>query len=197
MHGLTRPVVDEPKKLPALTRMETKRQEPFMEWHILAAGAGQIIRLANNAELIVKEDGSKTRGNLFVAEMTIQPDFVAPPQHLHHAHEEAWYVLDGEVEFTSGTRVRRAGPGDWVLVPLEVPHTFGNPGDVPARFLTTMTPRLYLDYFLELSEKASRAVQESDLPTDEVVARVSGEIMPKYHTEVITDPAAWEGEHRR
>lgn len=165
-----------------------------MEWSVLAAGAGRTIRLAN-AEMVVKEDGSHTRGNLMVAEMVIQPDFVAPLQHLHHAHEEAWYILDGEVEFTSGTRVRRVGPGDWVLVPLGVPHTFGNPGRVPARFLSTMTPHLYLDYFLELSERTSRALQEGERPVAEVVGRVSAEIMPKYHTEVITDPAAWERDH--
>ena len=117
-----------------------------MDWNVVAAGTGRSMRLDSSSELIIKEDGSYTRGNLVAAETVLQPDFVSPPQHLHHAHEEAWYILEGEVDFTSGTRVRRAGPGDWVVVPLGIPHTFGNPGEVPARFLSFFTPRLYLDY---------------------------------------------------
>jgi mannose-6-phosphate isomerase-like protein (cupin superfamily) len=166
-----------------------------VDWNVVKAGGGRTIRLDNSSELTIKEDGLYTRGNLVAAEMVMQPDFVAPPQHLHHAHEEAWYVLDGEVEFTSGTRVRRVGPGDWVVVPLGVPHTFANPGDVPARFLNFFTPRLYLDYLTELAEKTSRALRETDLPPGAVRARIAAETMPKYQTEVIADPAAWEKEH--
>ncbi|TDT39638.1 cupin domain [Streptomyces sp. BK208] len=157
-----------------------------MDWNIVAAGDGRHVGLGDGAELIVKEDGSRTRGNLVVAEMTIPPDFVAPPQHVHHAHEEAWFVLDGIVEFTSGTRLRRVDSGDWVLVPLGVPHTFHNPGSEPARFLTIMTPNLYLDYFIELGERTTRALRETPEPAGEVRTRISGEIMQKYRTEVTT-----------
>jgi mannose-6-phosphate isomerase-like protein (cupin superfamily) len=166
-----------------------------MDWNVVGAGAGRVVKLGDTAEMVIKEDGSNSRGNLMVAEMSISPDFAAPLQHLHRAHEEAWYVLDGEVEFVSGTRVRRVGAGDWVLVPVGVPHTFSNPGDVPARFLTVMTPDLYLGYFVEMGEKTARAVAESDEPVNELRARVSAAIMPKYHTEVITDPGAWEQEN--
>lgn len=167
-----------------------------MDWNVVAAGAGRVVRLGAAAEMVVKEDGANSRGGLMVAEMSIQPDFGAPLQHLHHAHEEAWFILDGEVEFVSGTRVRRVGIGDWVMVPIGVPHTFSNPGDVPARFLTVMTPNLYLDYFVELGDKAARALAGSDRPAHELQARISAEIMPKYHTEVIADPAEWERRNR-
>jgi mannose-6-phosphate isomerase-like protein (cupin superfamily) len=172
-------------------------RKPSVDWNVVAAGEGRVIRLANNAEIIVKEDGSHTRGGLVVAEMVIQPDFSAPPQHLHNAREEAWYVLDGEIDFTSGTRVRRVGPGDWVVVPLGVPHTFATAGDTPARFLTTFTPRLYLDYFVELTEKTASALQETGLSPREVVPGISAEIMPNYETEVIIDPAEWEKSNPR
>ncbi|MFG1709891.1 cupin domain-containing protein [Nonomuraea sp. M3C6] len=119
--------------------------------------------------------------------MVIQPDFAAPLQHLHNGHEEAWFVLDGEIEFTSGTRVTRVGPGGWVLVPIGVPHTFSNAGGVPARFIAVMTPNFYLGYFDELS----RAM---DGVSDEARGRISAGLMAKYQTEVV-DPVAWERDH--
>jgi mannose-6-phosphate isomerase-like protein (cupin superfamily) len=166
-----------------------------MDLNIVAAGAGRSLALGESATFLVKEDGSHTQGKLFVAEMVIQPDFAAPIQHLHHAHEESWFVLEGELEFTSGTRVTRVGPGGWVLVPTDVPHTFGNPGDVPARFLAMMTPNLYLDYFVEMAEQLARARQAQGEVTDAVRARISAELMPKYQTEIV-DPAAWERARR-
>jgi mannose-6-phosphate isomerase-like protein (cupin superfamily) len=165
-----------------------------MDLSIVAAGAGRSVPL-EGAEFVVKEDGSHTRGNLMVAEMVIQPGFAPPVQHLHRAHEEAWYILEGEVEFTSGTRAQRVGPGGWVVVPLGIPHTFGNPGDVPARFLATMTPNLYLDYFVEMADEMARAQQEHGEVSNEIRAQISTRLMPKYHTEVI-DPIAWERDHR-
>lgn len=166
-----------------------------MDLNLVRAGAGQSVPLGESAELTVKEDGSLTRGNLMVAEMTIQPDFAPPIQHLHRAHEESWYVLEGELEFTSGTHMTRVGPGDWVLVPIGVPHTFGNAGDVPARFLTVMRPNLYLNYFHELSDRMARGHPEASTLTDEAREQISAELMAKYHTEII-DPIAWERDHR-
>jgi uncharacterized cupin superfamily protein len=115
-----------------------------------------------------------------VAEMVIQPDFTAPRQHLHHAHEETWYVLDGELEFTSGAKVTRVRTGDWVLVPAGVPHTFANPGTVPTRFLATMTPDLYLGYFEELSAEVARTHRAGRDLTEEALAQISADLMAKY-----------------
>lgn len=167
-----------------------------MDLNLLAAGAGESVRLGDSAELTVKENGSLTRGNLMVAEMTIQPNFAPPIQHLHRAHEESWYVLEGELEFTSGTHTARVGPGEWVLVPIGVPHTFGNAGDTAARFLTVMTPNLYLNYFRELGDSMARAHQETSTLTDEARERISAELMAKYQTEIV-DPLAWERDHPR
>jgi mannose-6-phosphate isomerase-like protein (cupin superfamily) len=48
----------------------------------------------------------------------------APPLHVHHDADETWYVLDGRLAFLlDGERVE-AGPGDFVLGPKGVPHTY-------------------------------------------------------------------------
>jgi mannose-6-phosphate isomerase-like protein (cupin superfamily) len=164
--------------------------------NILLAGEGKPLPLGQGATFVVKEDGSQSRGRLMVAEMVIEPGFVAPVQHLHNAHEESWYVLDGELEFISGTRVNRLGPGGWVLAPIGVPHTFSNPGDTPTRFLAVMTPNLYLDYFFEMGERLAGLRAEGRPMTKDVREEVSRELMPKYQTEIV-DPIAWERDHRR
>jgi mannose-6-phosphate isomerase-like protein (cupin superfamily) len=163
--------------------------------NILLAGEGKPLPLGEGATFVVKEDGSLSRARLMVAEMEIAPGFVAPVQHLHHAHEESWYILDGEVEFVTGTRVNRLGPGGWALVPIGVPHTFSNPGDTPARFLAVMTPNLYLDYFVEMGRRLADLRAEGRPMTKDVREKVSRELMPKYQTEIV-DPVAWEREHR-
>lgn len=161
--------------------------------NIVTAGAGRTIPMGPSAQFIVKEDGSLTRGNMVVAEMVIEPEFVAPPQHLHRAHEESWYILEGELEFSSGTRVRRVGPGGWVLVPVGIPHSFSNPGHEPTRFLAIMTPNLYLGYFEELGEAMTRAQQEGGELTDEMRSRVIAELMGKYQTEIVDRTAGEPG----
>ena len=65
-----------------------------------------------------------------------------PPQlHVHHQDDEAWHVLEGELEFRFGDGTRElAGVGSSVFVPAGVPHTYVADGD--ARYLIVLTPRL-------------------------------------------------------
>ena len=59
-----------------------------------------------------------------------------------------------------------------------VSNTFRNPTAQPARFLATVTPRRYLDYFEELSQ----LWQASAAPSRQQVA----ELMAHYNTEVVS-----------
>jgi mannose-6-phosphate isomerase-like protein (cupin superfamily) len=65
------------------------------------------------------------------------------PLHVHHADDEAWYVLDGALRFRIGDDTFEAGPGSAALAPKGTPHTYGNASKGrPARYLLVMTPRL-------------------------------------------------------
>ncbi|MDA0336054.1 MAG: cupin domain-containing protein [bacterium] len=55
--------------------------------------------------------------------------------HAHSDQEQAFYVLDGDMEVTVGDEVRRIGPGDSVLLPRGVLHKHRNAGDRPLKFL--------------------------------------------------------------
>jgi uncharacterized cupin superfamily protein len=65
-----------------------------------------------------------------------------PPQlHVHHEDDEAWQVLEGEVEFRfAGERREAVGRGTTVFVPAGVAHTYVTSDD--ARYLIVLTPRL-------------------------------------------------------
>ena len=154
-----------------------------MNQQILQAGEGSSFPFAGGT-LTIKEDGSRTRGELTVVEIQLPPSAAPPPQHLHHKHEETWYVLEGELEFTVGHDTAHVGAGGWVLIPIGVPHTFANPGGAPARFLSTMTPGFYLGYFQELAQRIGELHGKGEPPTRETLGRLGAELMPKYHTEL-------------
>ena len=143
---------------------------------VLQQGEGRSISMGP-IRLNVLEDGTSTRGTMAIAEFTFPPHSPSPFPHVHHAHEEGFYVLEGELEFKVDGEIVRASAGSFVMVPIGVPHTFSNPGNTPARFLNTFTPPQYISYFEEMSELVSK----SGPPTPEQ----GKTIMARYDTEVL------------
>ena len=64
------------------------------------------------------------------------------PLHVHHVDDEAWHVISGTLRFRFRDREFTAGAGSTVLVPAGVPHTFGNAGPAPSRFIIILPARL-------------------------------------------------------
>jgi mannose-6-phosphate isomerase-like protein (cupin superfamily) len=65
------------------------------------------------------------------------------PLHVHHADDEAWYVLEGALRFRIRDDVFEAPAGSAVLAPKGAPHAYGNANrGRPARYLLVMTPRI-------------------------------------------------------
>lgn len=63
-----------------------------------------------------------------------------PPLHVHERHVESFYVVAGELEFTTAEGVLRATAGAWVQVPPNAPHSFAPAGSEPARYVNVHTP---------------------------------------------------------
>jgi quercetin dioxygenase-like cupin family protein len=64
------------------------------------------------------------------------------PLHVHHADDEAWYVLEGQLGFRLADREARADAGSAVFAPRGTPHTYWNAGSAEARYLLVMTPKI-------------------------------------------------------
>jgi mannose-6-phosphate isomerase-like protein (cupin superfamily) len=70
------------------------------------------------------------------------PRYIAP-LHLHHADDEAWYVLGGTLRVLVGKDEVEAHAGSGVFVPRGTAHTYWNPGPAPVRYLLIMTSNIY------------------------------------------------------
>lgn len=73
-----------------------------------------------------------------------------PPLHVHRHETEVFYVVDGEFEITIGGQVVRAGPGSSACCPRDIPHTFRNVSDQPARLHLTIIPGRFGRYFQDV-----------------------------------------------
>ena len=73
-------------------------------------------------------------------------------------HDESFLITQGTVRFhTTGHKDARdydAKTGDYVVVPVQAPHTFSNPFNEEARMFSTMTPGFFVNYFKLLSQLA-------------------------------------------
>lgn len=65
-----------------------------------------------------------------------------PDPHIHHRHVDAFYVVEGELEFGVGADVEpvAAPAGTFVLVPRDIVHTFANASEATARWLNFHAP---------------------------------------------------------
>jgi mannose-6-phosphate isomerase-like protein (cupin superfamily) len=124
------------------------------------------------------EDGSHTQHRLGLIESFVPPGPASPPQHIHNEHDEIFIVTQGKLRFTSGSDSVDVEAGSCVTVPQGTLHTFSNPFGELARFVGTLTPDLYVEYFRDLSKLP---VDDQGLldPTD------VGQTMAGYATEVI------------
>jgi quercetin dioxygenase-like cupin family protein len=48
----------------------------------------------------------------------------SPPLHVHHAEDEIFHVLEGEVRYRVGDQERLARAGETLLTPKGLPHTY-------------------------------------------------------------------------
>ena len=92
----------------------------------------------------------ETSGSLFLIEHSNLQKGGGPALHLHYAQEEYFYVLEGTVLFQLGEKRVEFHPGDSVLGPRGVPHTFTPTSEKPGHMLIAFTPAGQMeDFFRE------------------------------------------------
>jgi mannose-6-phosphate isomerase-like protein (cupin superfamily) len=75
--------------------------------------------------------------------------------HVHQVEDEWFYVIDGEYVVQVGDESFRLVPGDSLLAPRKVPHTYAHLGDGQGRLLIAYQPAGDMeDFFLEVSRLA-------------------------------------------
>lgn len=76
-----------------------------------------------NGLVVTKALRSETGGAYGLTENIVTPQSV-PPMHIHSDEEEAFYILEGELEFVLDGEKVHAGPGSYTMIPRGVAHAF-------------------------------------------------------------------------
>ena len=105
--------------------------------------------------MTIKATHADTAGAYTLLEQTTPPLF-GPPLHVHHAEDEAFYVLGGALHVVCGDQSFDAVPGSFVLLPRGIPHTF-QAGEEGARLLQITSPAGFENFAHEVGEPAARA----------------------------------------
>ncbi|TWP43310.1 cupin domain-containing protein [Lentzea tibetensis] len=96
----------------------------------------------------IKATAEQTNGSLGFA-VAVVPPGAGPIAHVHNLNDEAFYLLDGQLEFIGGDKTFVASAGDFVFVPRGVRHRFKNLSTLTARMAFLFTPGGQERFFLE------------------------------------------------
>jgi quercetin dioxygenase-like cupin family protein len=80
-----------------------------------------------------------TDGTIGIVENVVHPGWPGPPLH-HHAFDETFCILEGELAFQVGADRFVGRAGDTLFVARGVHHTLANLAAGPARYLLVCTP---------------------------------------------------------
>lgn len=134
--------------------------------------------------MTVKADAEAT-GNAFTLIEQLLPPGFAPPPHVHHAEEEAFYILEGQLTVTCGDRMWSVGPGSFVFLPRGITHTFRVEGSAPARMLQVTAPAGFERFAQDVGETALALTLPPPTPPD--VQRLVA-VAAKHHIEIKAPP---------
>lgn len=111
---------------------------------VVARGTGS--RVGNVEFLALSEHTPRFNASI----ITLAPRQHGPEAHIHNDEDDAFYVLDGDLQFVVDEQELPAPADTFVLVPPSVMHTFMNRTSSPVRMFNIHAPagfdrRLLLD----------------------------------------------------
>ena len=125
---------------------------------VVEADGGEAVWFGSN-RVTIKATGEQTDGQ-YGAWVTWAPPGSSPPLHLHRGVDEAFWITEGLVRFVLDGREFTLGPGGYVLLPRDVPHTFVVEGDRDAVMFGIVSPGGSEQYF----SAGGRPAKDDGLP---------------------------------
>ena len=112
-------------------------------------------------------DATETGGAFDVVEVLMQPGRAAPPH--HHAFAEWFHVLDGALQFLTGScgalnPTAIVEQGGTYVVPPWAPHAVQNTTATPVRFLLAGQPGVMSSYFANAGVRIRDAQSRPSVP---------------------------------
>jgi quercetin dioxygenase-like cupin family protein len=131
---------------------ETTRTGPTIRERSNLGPARPLDAVPGSVKVLVR--GGDSAGRVAVMDNMSSAGFAGPPLH-HHAFDEAFYVLEGELTFQLGDELLTRGAGELAFVARGVHHTFANRSDAEARMLLICTPAGFERYFQRMAARAA------------------------------------------
>jgi quercetin dioxygenase-like cupin family protein len=122
-------------------------QRPVSHARFIPHGTGERLHVGGGW-LSFLATGEQTGGAYAVIETANDPS-TGVRLHVHEQEDETWFVLEGEYTFEVGGQTFRAGPGDYVFGPRNVPHSYANRTEAVARALIMVTPAGFEGFWRE------------------------------------------------
>jgi mannose-6-phosphate isomerase-like protein (cupin superfamily) len=117
-----------------------------------------------------------------LTEWDVEPRTQGPPIHIHHEHDEGFYVMSGHFGFVLDGVTTYGKPGTHVLVPRGHAHSFWNAGARSAKLLHIVSPPGLEQYFRDL------AAGLRDIDTQEGSIALRKKLGEKHDIEVVGPP---------
>jgi quercetin dioxygenase-like cupin family protein len=171
---------------PARYLLVTTPAEPYPETIVVGPRIGEAERerparplTSPHARVNVLVRGPDSAGRVAVMDNVVSADTAGPPLH-HHAFDEAFYILDGELTFQLGDELVRRHAGELAFAKGGVHHTFANLSGEDARMLLVCTPAGFERYFQRMAarEAGVEPPPEALEPWPEVV-KIGPQIAPQ------------------
>ncbi|MGI8451485.1 MAG: cupin domain-containing protein [Streptosporangiaceae bacterium] len=140
------------------------------EWAAGAATDGMVIPGPTGQQMIVKVSGTASRGAYSLIEYSHSPGAPGPPPHVHREHEEAFFVLEGQLTLAVGPDTITVQAGQTAVVPRGQVHQPSNRSDRPVRFVFLSSPPMD-EFFAELARLVTRT---SGQPSASELAELGG-----------------------
>lgn len=130
-----------------------------------------------------KTTAAESDGAHALLEMTVNPGSGTPP-HIHHAEDEMFYVLEGELSFWCGDEKFTKKAGSFVAVPKGTVHRWANESNGPAKSLVFLVPGGFDEFLMAIGTPVEDGAVSSSPPTKEQVDYAIS-IAGNYHMEII------------
>ena len=144
---------------------------------VLGPGEGKMVSVPGH-KVTHKISGEDTDGRYSLLEVELNGD--GPPQHIHKNEDEAFYVLEGEIQVLLGEHTVIAKAGAFVRISRGTRHAFARVEKKNARLLAMFTPAGFERFFDD-------AVDLDVTDTEAYVAKGKA-LAEKYHMEIVGPP---------
>jgi mannose-6-phosphate isomerase-like protein (cupin superfamily) len=172
------------------------------------ATPGQTIANPVSGERITfRTTAAESGGELLAIDLELAPGGRVPGGlHVHPLQEERFEVVSGRMRFPMRREIIFAGPGDVLVVPAGVPHSFANAGDENALVRVEVRPALKMEQLFEtavaLAEEGRTMLNgipkplELALFTREFEQEVQAAFPPVWLQRLSLAPLAWLAKRR-